>query len=54
MHRDIKLENILFRKKNKINSVVIADFGLATKVNLESYIFSRCGTPGKNLLFKLK
>jgi serine/threonine protein kinase len=26
--------------------VVIADFGLATQVNLPVYLFCRCGTPG--------
>jgi serine/threonine protein kinase len=56
MHRDIKLENILFKKKKFIkiiyfyissfDSLVIADFGLATYVNNTPFLFSRCGTPG--------
>lgn len=46
MHRDIKLENILFKKPNDINSVVLADFGLATYVNEPEYLYCRCGTPG--------
>ncbi|CAK93185.1 unnamed protein product (macronuclear) [Paramecium tetraurelia] len=46
MHRDLKLENILFKEQNDINSVVIADFGLATFVNLPVYLYCRCGTPG--------
>ncbi|CAD8145155.1 unnamed protein product [Paramecium pentaurelia] len=46
MHRDLKLENILFKQQNKMDSVVIADFGLATKVNEPIYLYSRCGTPG--------
>lgn len=46
MHRDIKLENILFKKPNQIESVCLADFGLATYVNEEVYLYCRCGTPG--------
>jgi len=46
MHRDIKLENILFKKSNSIDSVVLADFGLSTYVNEEVYLYCRCGTPG--------
>lgn len=34
MHRDLKPDNILFRKKGS-NDVVIADFGLAEKANSE-------------------
>lgn len=45
MHRDLKLENILFRRQDDLSSVVIADFGLATDIN-DDFIFSRCGTPG--------
>lgn len=29
MHRDLKPENILFMNKNDLNSLKIADFGLA-------------------------
>lgn len=29
-----------------MDSVVIADFGLATKVSEPVYLYSRCGTPG--------
>jgi serine/threonine protein kinase len=32
MHRDLKPKNILFKKENDFASVVIADFGIATKV----------------------
>lgn len=45
MHRDIKPENIMFRDKDDLKCV-IGDLGLATKVNLDRYLFSRCGTPG--------
>ncbi|CAD8174342.1 unnamed protein product [Paramecium pentaurelia] len=46
MHRDIKLENILFKKQNAIDTVCLADFGLATYVHEKIYLYSRCGTPG--------
>ena len=25
---------------------MVADFGLATNINVEKYLFARCGTPG--------
>lgn len=31
---------------SSLDSVVIADFGLATNVNELEYLYSRCGTPG--------
>jgi serine/threonine protein kinase len=46
MHRDLKLENLLFRKPKEYDSLVIADFGMATNVNEKCYLFCRCGTPG--------
>ena len=48
MHRDLKPENILLRKKNEIIDIVIADFGLASFLNIPSsgIFFKRCGTPG--------
>ena len=45
MHRDLKPDNIIFRKE-KGDEIVIVDFGLASFVNIDEYIFSRCGTPG--------
>ena len=44
-HRDIKLDNIIFRDEKSLDPV-IADFGLATFTDDEPYIFNRCGTPG--------
>ena len=32
VHRDLKPENILLKNKHDDNEVVIADFGLATKM----------------------
>ncbi|CAD8098705.1 unnamed protein product [Paramecium primaurelia] len=46
MHRDLKLENILFKQQKKMETVVVADFGLATHVNEPVYLYCRCGTPG--------
>lgn len=44
-HRDIKLNNILLRNRHSYE-VVIADIGLATLIDAETYLFTRCGTPG--------
>ncbi|CAG9315316.1 unnamed protein product [Blepharisma stoltei] len=44
IHRDIKLENILFMSKEDPNDFKICDFGLACE--LEELSGSRCGTPG--------
>ncbi|CAD8137365.1 unnamed protein product [Paramecium octaurelia] len=46
MHRDLKLENILFKEPDNYDSVVIADFGLATKVDQKPFLYTKCGTPG--------
>lgn len=47
MHRDIKLDNIMFKELNNIKTVKLIDFGLsafASKNNTTSNI--KCGTPG--------
>lgn len=49
MHRDLKPDNIIFKKKNckaNENTVKLVDFGLASKVDVDKYLFRRCGTPG--------
>lgn len=44
MHRDLKLENIMFVNKND-NDCKLIDFGFAEKINYEK-LESRAGTPG--------
>lgn len=46
MHRDLKPENLMIKSKKERLNVKIIDFGLATKVDVDSYIYRRCGTPG--------
>ena len=48
MHRDLKPENLLLRDEYDISEIVVADFGLATYVELPitEILFKRCGTPG--------
>ncbi len=46
MHRDIKPENIMFKNKDLIDHLVIADFGLADFEYQKPFLFSKCGTPG--------
>jgi serine/threonine protein kinase len=43
VHRDIKLENFLYFKKNEKITLKLADFGLASKSHM---VRGRCGTPG--------
>ncbi|CAD8132126.1 unnamed protein product [Paramecium pentaurelia] len=45
IHRDIKLENIVFCKPNVISSLKLIDFGLAIS-NIQPVSFAVCGTPG--------
>jgi serine/threonine protein kinase len=46
MHRDIKPENLILASKDDDNNIKLADFGLATYVNMQTQLFTRCGTPG--------
>jgi len=46
IHRDLKPENIMFKNKNDIKSLKIADFGLATRANIDKFFYPKCGTPG--------
>ncbi|CAD8085285.1 unnamed protein product [Paramecium sonneborni] len=44
IHRDLKLDNILFENENDIKSIKIIDFGFAVELGYQNQI--RCGTPG--------
>ncbi|KAJ3101988.1 hypothetical protein HDU97_000901 [Phlyctochytrium planicorne] len=48
VHRDIKPENLLFRTKESLSELVIADFGLSKIMDPETYdgLMTTCGTPG--------
>ncbi|KAI9336755.1 kinase-like domain-containing protein [Obelidium mucronatum] len=49
VHRDIKPENLLFRSKNSLNQLMIADFGLSKSIDPDNNAFllqSTVGTPG--------
>lgn len=48
MHRDLKPENMILKTKQKLEecTLKLVDFGLATKCDVDEYLFKRCGTPG--------
>ncbi|CAD8174046.1 unnamed protein product [Paramecium pentaurelia] len=46
VHRDIKLQNILFTDSQRMDSLKISDFGFACKKSEIQYINPRCGTLG--------
>ena len=46
MHRDLKPANILVKSPDDDLDIKICDFGLATFVNVDKYIYPRCETPG--------
>lgn len=46
MHRDLKPENLILANTEDDVEVKIADFGLATYVDIDEQLFRRCGTPG--------
>lgn len=49
MHRDLKPDNIILKKKGvkmRENILKLVDFGLATYQDVDEYLFKRCGTPG--------
>jgi len=45
MHRDLKPENLIFRTPDSTD-LAIVDLGLATRVDIDAFMFVRCGTPG--------
>lgn len=46
IHRDLKPENLLLKSEESDTDIILADFGLATKLTDISILFKRCGTPG--------
>lgn len=46
MHRDLKPENLLLKSKLSDTEIVVADFGLSTRTDIDDILFKRCGTPG--------
>ena len=45
IHRDIKPDNIIFKIKGDLNSLVLGDFGLAYQLNdIEKFVSKSCGT----------
>ena len=47
MHRDLKPDNIMFRKRDKDNlEVVIVDFGLAEFWEQKPFLLPSCGSAG--------
>ena len=46
LHRDIKPHNIILKGNPDDLNVVLGDFGLATRIDDESVVHVKCGTPG--------
>ncbi|KAK8820877.1 hypothetical protein WA556_005191 [Blastocystis sp. ATCC 50177/Nand II] len=46
VHRDLKPENLLLGEPNNLDSIRIADFGLANELDISNTLKSYCGTPG--------
>ncbi|CAD8082851.1 unnamed protein product [Paramecium sonneborni] len=44
IHRDLKLDNVVFEQENNIKSIKIIDFGFAVELGYQNLV--RCGTPG--------
>ncbi len=49
LHRDLKPDNIMLKDANNTDdpdNFKICDFGLATRHDVDRFLFKRCGTPG--------
>jgi len=46
MHRDIKPENLMLKSNKDIYNIKLIDFGLSTNIDIDDYLYKRCGTPG--------
>jgi serine/threonine protein kinase len=45
VHRDLKLENLLLRKRRDLSSVKLADMGFAVRLDESGYYKTMAGTP---------
>lgn len=45
VHRDIKAENFLFKQKEDPSSLLLIDFGMATKLDSDKQLTQLCGSP---------
>ena len=45
VHRDVKLENLVFRGKDN-KELMLIDYGFAVHADDEDYLYYKCGTPG--------
>ena len=46
MHRDLKPENLMLKSSKRMHKAKLIDFGLATFVDVDEFLYKRCGTPG--------
>jgi calcium/calmodulin-dependent protein kinase I len=46
MHRDLKPDNLMFALPNDFSTLKLVDFGLATDLRVDKYMYPKCGTPG--------
>lgn len=50
VHRDLKPENLLLAERGKLESIRIADFGLANQLDISNTLKSYCGLQVISLL----
>ncbi|KAL7752470.1 Calmodulin-dependent protein kinase cmk2 [Sorochytrium milnesiophthora] len=46
VHRDLKPENLLFRNRDNLWDVVVADFGVSRVIDKDAALMTVCGSPG--------
>ena len=45
MHRDLKLDNLMLKKKEDLSSLKIIDFGIGQFIDQKHWILTKCGSP---------